>query len=198
VNTRVVTRDIHGADLSFYYGTHVVSNSTIYCHGNASPVLLQAATTNDTCSVTLENVALVGDRAGTERARTVRVYERCKLELRRVTATDLSFISAKDSTLAIRDSVISGGSRITVPAGGKWEANHNLYDLESLSVGQESWKISGFEAYKTATGQDADSRWMKLEHGKPLDENKGADPLLLPSPAPPLASHQSMTTGRGE
>lgn len=184
VNTRVVTRDIHGVDLLFIFGTHVVSNSTISCHGNASPVLLQAMTTNHTCSVALENVALVGDKTGTERARTVRVDERCKLEMRRVTATDLSFTSAKDSVLAIRDSVISGGTRITVSEGGKWEADGNLYDLESLRVGQGNWTIADFEKSRAATGQDAASRWMKLEPGKLPDQSKGADPALLPAPVP--------------
>jgi hypothetical protein len=50
-----------------------------------------------------------------------------------------------------------------IQADSRYEADGNIYDLEFIRVGNKSYSVKDFAAYKTARGQDATSQWMTVD-----------------------------------
>jgi hypothetical protein len=114
-------------------------------------------------------VLLRADPGRPPAARSVRVGENARVEATALTAAGVSF-DAGGLGLSLHDSVVAGGGAcgITVGPGAAWAADRNLYDVGSLRVGGTAYAPAAFDAYRRAGGQDAGSRWERLDAGRLL------------------------------
>jgi hypothetical protein len=196
VNNHVVTRNIHGVDLLFGQGNHLVTNSRIEAHGATAGIVAETwhAYSPEICTLKLENVVVTGTTAQPGPANLIRVTGRTtRLTLDHVTLCDMSIHAEKEATLVLHDSLVGGGSPCTidVQAGATWQADRNLYDLASLRVGTAADAAKDFAAYRQATGQDEASQFHPIQFRQPLDGSlespgveprRGADVSRLPPP----------------
>ena len=195
VNRHLVLRNIHGKDLVFGGGRHVIEDSRIMAHGRSAAVQVWSVWYTNiaalaTTALKLDNVLLSGapdDRAASNQ---IQVGDRrSSVELAHCTVAGLSVLIRDGANVKVSDCVIAGGS-IDIDAKSNWQAQRNLYDVDRLVLGAAAYPAANFEAYRKATGQDAASRWMKLEPAR-LGEGRqrleiggaavGADPARLPA-----------------
>lgn len=165
VNRHVIIRDTHGEDLIFLSGSHVIRDSVVECHGLTAPVWLESILKNEAVSLKLDNVLLIGGKGYSGRASTIRINERCTLEARRVTFTGVSFLAMNGSVLSLRECVLAGGAsfQLNILSKAAFYADHNFYDLETVRMGNRSFSMNDFDAWRTATGQDTGSVWAKVK-----------------------------------
>ncbi len=194
VNNRVVTRNIHGVDLLFGQGNHVVRNSRIEAQGGTAGVLLEIfqAYAPASCSLKLDNVVVGGGPEKRGSRNLIRLIDRTtRLALEHVTACGMSIRAEKGTAITVHDSVIAGGSPLTIDVqdGATWEADRNLYDVGSIEIGGTTYAPREFAKYQKATDQDRASRWLHVEVRHPFDgrwtataapEGRGADLSRIP------------------
>ena len=112
VNRGVVTRNIHGVDLLFGQGEHVVAQSPIEGRGGTAAVLVETMTAYAPagCSLRLENVVVGGTLAKAGSANLVHVTGASnRLTLDHSTLCGLSIKVEKGATLLMHDSAVTGG-----------------------------------------------------------------------------------------
>lgn len=169
VNDRVVTRNIHGFDLLFGEGHHVVTNSNIEGRGASAGISVEAWSKTpgeDRCALELENVVIGGPRREAEHPGRIIVNgAHVALEFTHATIQGMSLLSKNGGSLKLNDSVVIGGERcqIEVLPDSQWQANRNLYDLGLMRIGGMAYSSKEFAACQKATGQDAVSLWRALD-----------------------------------
>ena len=116
VNRGVVTRNIHGVDLLFGQGDHVVANSRIEGHGRTAAVVVETmqAYAPAGCSLKLENVVVGETPVKPRNANLVHVVGNSnRLTLDHSTLSGLSIKVEKGATLLMRDSAVTCGALTT-------------------------------------------------------------------------------------
>jgi len=167
-NRHVVLRNIHGKDLVFGGGCHVVQDSHIAAHGRSAAVQLWSIWYPDIPDLAsnflkLENVLLTGVQGEPGVPNQIQVGDaRSRLELDRCTVSGLSLVARQQGNLKVTDSVVAGVS-MDIESNANWQADRNLYDLEHIRIGAVSYLAQDVAAYRKATGQDAASQWQELD-----------------------------------
>lgn len=138
-------------------GTHILRNSVIVCDAAQSVVVAGDPEPGGVCTLKLDNVVLLGGEGATAlsaRARSI-------LEMTHVTALGLSMSIAGDA-IKLFDSVIAGVPKpsIAITAQTPVDADRNLYDISHLQLGETTYTLEQFDAYRAATGQDRASMWV--------------------------------------
>ncbi|HEY5313744.1 MAG TPA: hypothetical protein VIK18_14550 [Pirellulales bacterium] len=185
-NNRVFADKNVGTDLLFLgSGVHTLTNSHIRCAGAYSLRLYGADAYDNVCTLKLENVLL--ERAG--ETSPLRIDHNGALEADHVTLLGLS-LQAAGKSVTLRHSAVGGQPppEWTLSAATLWTADHNLYDMKLLQIGNTSYDQPVFSTYQKITRQDAGSRWAKF-HYPPgtADEpawaipGAGCDPAKLPT-----------------
>jgi hypothetical protein len=192
-NTRVITRNIQGADIYFGAGRHVVTNSYLDCQGGLGCVLVMVwpnLVGFNACSLTLDNVFIKGNRIGSNMIK-VDGKNAC-LDCNNLTMCDLSVSAINGGKLRFDNSVIAGkSSSINIQRNAIWQAENNVYDVNSISVGGIVYAPKDFESYQSVTGTDKWSRVVKIDlekctrssdmHGY-HDTRVGCDMSRIPHP----------------
>lgn len=169
ISEGVVTRNIHGVDLMFGQGTHVVRNSRIEARGGTAGVMVDVwskAAGQDRCALKLDNVLITGSGGVTGIPDVVIINTaNAILEVEHTTFSGMSLMIKNGGDMKLHDSIVAGGSRfkVEVTRDSLLEADRNLYDVEFLRMGGVSYSEPDFAGYRKATGQDAASQWRKVE-----------------------------------
>ncbi|MBN2456322.1 MAG: hypothetical protein JXB29_07300 [Sedimentisphaerales bacterium] len=202
VNNRVVTRNIHGVDVFFGCGKHVITNSYFDCTGRQAPIRLEVWDNpygTNYCHLILENVVVKGNNIGSN---VIQLNGRSTLlECRQVTISGLSVSKKSGAFLRLSNSIVGGGSAfgIDVDSASNWQADKNIYDIGHIGIDQISYIEKDFDTYKKAIGKglvpkwgkDLESKWMKVNIDQLLDSTRrpsdidktiGADMSLIPKP----------------
>jgi hypothetical protein len=196
VNNHVVTRNIHGIDLLFGQGKHVVTNSRIEGHGATAGIVAETwkVYTPEMCDLKLENVVVGGTPGQAGSAKVIRVTGRStRLAVNHATLYGMSIQAEKGATLAVHDSVIGGGSRSTIDVqpDATWQADRNVYDVGSIRSGGTLYAAKDFAALQNSAAQDRASLFNVVQFRQPFDgsidspriePNIGADVSRLPRP----------------
>jgi hypothetical protein len=196
VNNHVVTRNIHGVDLLFGQGKHVVTDSRIEGHGATAGILAETwnAYSPELCDLKLENVVVGGALGQAGPARLIRVIGRpTRLTLVHATLCGMSIRAEKGATLAVHDSVVAGGSSATIDVQPDvtWQADRNVYDVKLIRTGATAYAAGDFSALQKNTAQDRASRFNRIQfrlpfdgsiESPPIDRGIGADLSRLPRP----------------
>jgi hypothetical protein len=196
---RLTTKNIHGVDVYYLSGTHVLKNSHIKAHGNFSPLKIRALTPAhavgypawNICSVQIENVLFDGTELSTDGSSKVSIEDRCMLDMKRTTFNKISWIISKAASVSLHKCLIIGGGACEIQMMSKdwWLSDENIYDLGNIRIGQLSYDANNFLDYKKATGQDAASKWMKVSFDElasnarqpdSIDKAAGCDMTVIP------------------
>ena len=193
------TKNIHGVDVYYLSGRHILKNSRIEAHGNVSPLQIAALAPSyaatypawNSCTVQIENVLFDGAQLPADGSSKVFIRDRCTVDMKRTTFNKISWFIYDAALVSLHKSLITGGNSYSIQLmpEAKWQADENIYDLDHISVGQISYTAQDFDAYKKATGQDMASKWMSVPFDElidisrqPTDTDKaiGCDMSLLP------------------
>lgn len=186
VNTRLYLDGNRGTDLLFFgTGVHTITDSVVRCSGTYS-LRMWSDTFDKQCTLVLNNVLL--ERAGD--TGPLKVWHGGVLEAEHTTILGLA-IEGDCRSLALERCLMGGQPSPEIflsPASG-WKADHNVYDLARIRIGNDVYHAANFADYQRASGQDADSRWMHFDvpangrglPGSPV-QNVGADVARLPGP----------------
>ena len=199
VNTNIVMRNIHGADIMFGGGNHVVRNSRIAAHGATAAMALSAIWYKnvpglETCSLKLENVLMTGTKGEPGIPNLIQVGNaKSSLEIDRSTIAGLTIVAKNGGRVKVTHSIIAGGAgcAMDVQPNSKFEADGNIYDLDSIRIGGTSYSAKDFarQTAGRAAGQDASLQWEPVDLGKLLGgalrpqiggQPVGADMSLVP------------------
>lgn len=186
VSRRMVIAGNHGYD---YYvletGSHELRDSVIVADAAQSVVVYGPKDPPGACRLKLDNVLV----QGSGKSVVLKFYAHSVVEATRCTFSGLSPIIAGDS-FTLRRSVVAGEPEpyLMIYAHAAWQAEANLYDLQYLRVGDRFHQADRFTAYQQASGQDAGSRWSKVQFAVPFDGRvvepaageAGVDPARLP------------------
>jgi hypothetical protein len=167
-NTRVITRNIQGADIYFGAGRHVVTNSYLDCQGGLGCVLVMVwpnLVGFNSCSLTLDNVFIKGNKSGSN---MIKVDGRnAGLDCNNLCVCDLSFSTVNGGRLTLNNSIVAGPRHsISIQQNAIWQAENNVYDINSIGVGRMMYSLKDFALYQKATGVDKLSRVLKVDFEK--------------------------------
>ena len=196
-NNRLYIKDNVGYEIFFYRNpnpgpsTHTITNSYIDCTAD-NGFLVESGTKGDICTLKMDNVVIVGHPGTTPESQWIRAVDKAQIEATRLTVSGMSFrISGRGLTL--HNSIVAGGKKYAIDLGNdvKWQADRNVYDLGYIRAIFPSVRCTAasFDDYKKMIGQDAESKWMKvnLDHlldstrrPSDIDKNIGADMSLIP------------------
>lgn len=168
-------------------GVHELRDSRLICDAAQSVVCVGDEAEGAVCTLRLDNVLVQGTGASD----TIKAHRNSVIEAAHITVYGLS-ISAAGAACALRDSIVAGTPQpgIIVDPHTRWQADRNLYDLQYLRVGDDSWGVAQFATYQAATGQDAASSWATVSFAEPFDgrivspvvTGVGADPSRVFAP----------------
>ena len=160
-SNRVFAEGNVGTDLLFMgSGVHTLTNSHIRC--SASYSLTQSAPAAEaSCTLKLENVLL--ERAGETGPLTIN--HNGVLVADHVTVLGLN-LRALGKSVTLRHSAIGGqpAPQWSLSPGTLWTADHNLYDLHLLQIGNTSYDRPVFSTYQQMTKQDTEGRWAAFQY----------------------------------
>jgi hypothetical protein len=161
-NNRVFADKNLGTDLLFFgSGVHTLSNSHIRCTGAYSLRLYGADAYDNVCTLKLKNVLL--ERAG--ETSPLKVDHNGALEADHVTLLGLG-LQAAGKSVTLHNCAVGGQPlpEWSLSAATLWTADHNLYDLKLLQIGNTSYDQPIFHTYQQMTRQDANSRWASFHY----------------------------------
>ncbi len=119
------------------------------------------------CELILANVRI----EGTGQSDVIKANRRSLVTFDKVTVAGGLSLSVAGDAFTLRESLITGtGERrpsITVYPHVKWRAARNAYDLETLRIGDVFYRAGSFSEYQAATGEDAESRWLRPGEAAP-------------------------------
>lgn len=164
---RLVTRNIHGVDLYYYGGRHVLENSHVGADGNLAALTMTTQFGNarwladpargalhegwDRCVLQMKNVVFNGAQVPDKRPAKVLVGDRCVLETTGATLSGLSPVVAKGGSLRLTGQPSpSDGSR---PAAAKAPASWPKATLANVPYGGHQRQVLDF--YKAESARPA-------------------------------------------
>ncbi len=178
VSDRVLIRGCHGVDLYLLdTGSHVIRNSIISCNAAQSIVVAGRPKEDQPCTLSMENVLVEATRAG----QVFKARRGSIVEITQATLQGLS-VSAAGRAFTLRRSIVGGAAKpyIMVYPRTKWLAERNAYDLQYLRMDKTFYTAKDFDAYRRATGQDADSSWQAQPQAPARSAGVGVDMSSLP------------------
>ena len=177
---RVLIRDCIGFDLFFLdTGTYSISDSVVISSAAKAVYLQGRDKPAEPCRLTLDNVLIRRERTENE----VRISANCVLTARRVTFLNLD-LQATGGELNLNRCILGGTVAAKTPRkpqlhvwkDATWRGERNLFDLDSVRVGQTTFTAATFAAFQALTASDVGSRWESLV-ATPADT--GADEATL-------------------
>jgi hypothetical protein len=184
-NSRIVTKNIHGVDIYFGSGRHVITDSFLDCSGHLAPIIATVWPNEygyKECSLTLNNVFIKGNKTGSH---TIKIDGKgAIIDCNHVSVYGLAFVASGPSSLKLHNCLIGGGSTssISLDPDAKLDADTNIYDIDFIRVGRNTYHAGEFAMYKKAAGCDDFSKMMAIEY-KQMHQNKkqvGADVARIP------------------
>ncbi len=158
-NRRVVLKRNVGTDLLLLgSGMHEFSDSIVRCSA-AYSLNVSSDGPQATCLVRFQNVLIA--RAGD--TSPIKCSTGAQIEAQRITILGLD-LQASAGEVALSRSVVAGSPQpgISIAADAHWKAEHNLYDLRELELGDRSYDAAMFADYQRQSDQDAHSRWAAV------------------------------------
>ena len=166
-------------------GVHELRDSRVICDAAQSVVCVGDEADGAVCTLRLDHVLVQGTGASD----IIKANRNSVIKATRLTVYGLS-ISAAGAAFSLHDSIVAGAPPpyIIVYPHTRWQAARNLYDLQYLRVGADSWGAAHFADYQAAIGQDGGSTWATVSFAEPFDgrivgpeiAGVGADPTRLP------------------
>lgn len=151
-----------GTDLLFFgSGVHTITNSRVRCTGAYSVRLWGADAYDNICTLGLQNVLL--ERGGD--TSPITIGHNGAFELDHVTLLGLD-LQAAGKSVSVRNSALGGkpAPEWSLLAAVGWTADHNLYDLKLLKLGNTAYDRPVFNTYQQMSSQDADSLWTGFRY----------------------------------
>ncbi|AMV21525.1 right-handed parallel beta-helix repeat-containing protein [Planctomyces sp. SH-PL14] len=178
---RVLIRDCIGFDLYFLdTGTYSVQDALLISSAAKSVYLSGRETPAEPCRLTLENVLIRREKTENE----IRVSTNCELTARRTTFLGLD-LQATGGAVRLDRCLLGGDVPVRVPASATprkprlhlwpeavWSGRHNLYELESVRVGQATLSGERLSEFPRLVREEIDSR---LQKGESVPGDIGAD-----------------------
>lgn len=174
---RVLIRDCIGFDLYFLdTGTYFVQDALVISSAAKSLYLSGRDRPAEPCRLTLENVLIRREKTENE----IRVSPNCELTARRTTFLGLH-LQATGGKIRLESCLLGGDvpapspprrPRLHLWPDAAWSGRHNLYDVESVRVGQTTLSGTQTSEFPQLVREEADSRFEAVE---PLPRNVGAD-----------------------
>ncbi len=174
INSRLFLDGNRGTDLLFFGSSqHTITESVVRCSGDYS-LRMWADGFETRCTVELNNVLL--ERAGD--TSPLKIWHNGALRATRTTMLGLS-IEADCRSVDFDHCLIGGrpAPEILLSPASIWKADHNVYDLVRLRIGNDTYNAASFADYRRASGQDTESRWMHFDVG-----SQEAGPFISPEP----------------
>ena len=163
---RVLIRDCIGFDLFFLdTGTYSISDAVVISSAAKAVYLQGRDKPAEPCRLTLDNVLVRRERTENE----VRVSANCALTARRVTFLNLD-LQATGGEVNFDRCILGGTVAAKTPRkpqlhlwkDATWHGERNLFDLDSVRVGQTTFTAAKFADFQKLTASDVGSRWESL------------------------------------
>ena len=176
----VFIRDCAGFDLYFLdTGTYTVRDALVISTAARSVYLSGRERPEKPCRLTLENVLVRRERSESE----IRVSANCELTAKNSTFLNLD-LQATGGVTRFENCVLAGSvpampprpPRIHLWKDALWAGRGNLYDVESIRVGQTSIAAGRLAEFQALVSAESDSRWEK---GLAIPSGVGADESAL-------------------
>ncbi len=179
VNNRVVTRNIHAADIYMGSGRHVFTNSYFDSTGRLGSVIAMVWANQygyDSCSVELKNVVVKGNQIG---ANSVKAEGKgVTVVCEKSTLYGVSIIAKSEAAIKLYDSVVAGSSfTIDLQPQTIWQADRNHYDIANINFNKIPYRAKEFDAYRQVSRQDANSKWRQIEVDRIANVNSPIIPV---------------------